>query len=152
MLRTKFKYWAYVPLIIALGLAILLYVFTILFSSNFPIFGYIIVTGLLLLFAWFIFIELKNKVVSITIEDDVIKLAKFLGWGTQTTIQMTDITGYKTSIVPREWDSTEVLYLIVNNKKVIRLSEFYHVNYYDLKHFLIKRFRNLGQEDYNLFS
>lgn len=151
MLRTKFKYWAYAPLIIALGLIILLYVFVILLSNHLPVYGYIIITGLLILIVWLIFIELKNKVVTVTIEDDVVSSAKFLGWGTRTTIQMSEITGYKTCIVPREWDSTEVLYLIADNKKVIRLSEFYHLNYFDLKHFFITRFKNLGQEGYNLF-
>lgn len=152
MLQTRFKPWGNLPLIISLLLIILLYVFMIVLSSNLPIYGYVLITGAFILTASLIIIELKNKTVLITVENDVVRSAKFMGWGAKTTIPMSDITGYKTCIVPREWESTEVLFLVSGNKKLIRLSEYYHLNYDELRHFFSTRFKNLGQERYRIFS
>ena len=152
MLQTKFKLWAYVPLIISVCLTVLLAVFVRLFSVNLPTFAYLLILFLLALIIWLVTIELKNKAVLVKIEEKEIKLIKFLGWGSQTSISIESISGYKISQVPHEWDSSEVLYLIVNNKKAIRISEFYHQNYYDIKLYLTRRFKNLGSEPYTLFS
>lgn len=152
MLRTKFKYWSVAALITSCCLAVILYASTIMLTNKLPVWGYLAATGVLLLITGLIVYELRNKVTLITVEEDMVKSTKFVGLGRQSSIRMSEINGYTTCSAPGEWDSSEVLFLVSGNKNVVRLSESYHKNYHELRNYFTKRFKNLGQAGYTLFS
>ena len=63
-----------------------------------------------------------------------------------------EFDGYKISILPSEYQDYEYLYLMSNQKKIIKVSQFYHSNYLDLKKAIETKTRNLGEEPFSLFK
>jgi hypothetical protein len=58
--------------------------------------------------------------------------------------------GFKTSKLSSRAGTYEYLYLLVGNKKTIKLSEFYHRNYSEIKTHLKKHVPDLGHERFNM--
>ncbi len=142
MIRTTFKFWALTGLLICACLIVFLYLFFLLFVSNIPWWGHLAAAGLGISITGLIFLELRNKVIVISVEEDVIRSTKFLGLGSQTEIKWSDVTGYTIHKAHGESNSTEVLYLLAGDKKIVRLSEMYHQNYQELKDHFTRRCKN----------
>ena len=71
-----------------------------------------------------------------------------MGVGPKTDINIDQLTGYKLSSISSKSGTFEYFYLIDNNRKVVKLSTFYHKNYHDIKTAILrKRIKNLGTED-----
>ena len=149
-MNSKFTYWAYLPIIILPSSALFLYVLFKIFEQNPPYTFYILLIAILLFNYWFVMLELRKKIISIKINELGIKAINFIGLGFQSAISFNEVAGYKISVPPKELGVYEILYLISNEKKVIRISEFYHGNYYDLKLFFMSKFKSLGEEDFSI--
>ena len=94
-----------------------------------------------------VFGELRTKAVKIYIGNSSIAKKSFLGLGLETTYNFSDLSGYKTSKLSSKNGTYEVLYVMSGDKKVIKLSEFYHSNYKELKADLMrKNLKSLGVE------
>jgi hypothetical protein len=94
--------------------------------------------------------ELRTKVIKVYIGKDSISKKVFLGLGVKRQYQFKDINGLKTSLVFSRGGTFEYLYIIVDDKKVVKISEFYHRNYKELKRTLmIRGVKNLGNEDWS---
>lgn len=74
----------------------------------------------------------------------------YLGLGITKKYNFSEFDGYKFSILQSEHRDFEYLYLLVNGRAVIKISQFYHSNYTELKQIIIKKVKNLGKEDFSL--
>lgn len=151
-MRSKFSLWAYfVFFYTALFSCMLL--FTILAMFYFDIVPYIfyVIITLVLVFvcSWLILGELRLKIVSVDIGIDSIKLKRFLGLGRQTVLYFDQMDGFKISYLPSSATVYEYLYLMSGEKKVLKLSQFYHKNYDELKRTISESLKNLGEEDFS---
>ena len=91
--------------------------------------------------------ELRKKAIKVYIEHESISKKGFLGLGPLTKYEISNISGYTTSILYSRGGNHEYLYLFANNKKIIIISEYYHLNYKELKSNIInKRIKNFGVE------
>ena len=91
--------------------------------------------------------ELRTKAIKVYIDNSSITKRNFLGLGTTTIYNFSQVSGFRTSNVSSKSGTYEYLYIIVNDKKVIKISEYYHRNYKELKSDLMKKnIRNLGNE------
>ncbi len=153
-MKSKFMSGAYI-------LAFLVILFTLMgagllslfffFIANIPV-GFIIVVNVCFIFAWIwlVFGELRTKVVSLDIGYDNFIVKGYFGFGASKTYYFNDIEGYRTSILPASMVVYEYLYVISGGKKVIKLSQFYHKNYDELKAAIAgANIKYLGFEDFN---
>ncbi|TFF34099.1 hypothetical protein [Mucilaginibacter psychrotolerans] len=155
-MKSEFKFWAYLLMILSM-------VFTVLtvmvvsgnaLNPTIPLVAFL-VACLFFLFTWtwFFFGELRTKVIAVEIKSDEITVKRYLGLSFKKTFPIDAFDGYKTSILSSKSGSYEYLYLIADGKRVIKLSEFYHKNYKDLKRIIInKRFKNLRFESFSYLN
>ena len=100
-----------------------------------------------------IFGELRSKVVKISISGDQIVKRGFGGLGYKYVFYFDEIEGYRISNISSKADTYEYLYLIKDGKKVIKLSQFYHSNYKEIKTEILKKgIRSLGIEQWSLLK
>jgi len=91
MIRSKFNFWAVIPLILSLILFLILIAATIVYrdglnsKSDLPIWGIAFVFAFFIL--WLVWGELRTKAIKIWIESDSITTINFLGFGASNTIQ-----------------------------------------------------------------
>jgi hypothetical protein len=119
--------------------------------------GFLFILFFTLFFLYFFsllfFGELRTKLISVVFSVDSISKKSFCGLGPTKSYLFKEVIGYKTSVVQSRSGSYEYLYLIVDSKKVIKISEFYHENYKALKLEVIKNnIINLGFEQWRLFN
>ena len=79
-------------------------------------------------------------------------MRRFLGLGHVKVYNFSEFEGYKISILPSESQEYEYLYLLINRKKVIKISQFYHSNYSEIKEVIVKKTKNLGKESFSLIT
>lgn len=108
-------------------------------------------TLLILVFIYLVIGELRTKFIIIGINKNEIKIKRFLGLKTET-YKFSEIEGWKYSHLPSRGGTYEYLYLYQNNKKIIKISEFYHKNYFQLKNKIQTNFKNLGYEQFSLLD
>lgn len=101
---------------------------------------------------WLVFGELRTKIIKVEIEGNQISVANYLGLGPKKIFNLSQFDGLQTAILPSKYDTYEYLYLIKDNKKVIKLSQFYHSNYAELKSALTRKVHFLGEQPYNLLQ
>ena len=71
--------------------------------------------------------------------------------GLKKTYSIDNINGYILSHVSSKNGRYEYLYIMIGRKKVIKLSEFYHRNYNELKSAILnKNIKYLGYQQWNL--
>lgn len=101
---------------------------------------------------WLIFGELRTKATVVKINSDNIILSKFLGAGTEEEFSFDYFDGFAIAILPSRGKAYEYLYLMTGNKKAIKLSEFYHKNYYELKQEISKNSKFLGNRRFSYLA
>lgn len=146
--KSKFQGWAILPFIIILFL--LFHQLQIL-NTDTPLYiGTLFICISIYLIITIFFLELRTKVIKVSIENDRIIKKSFLGLGLPKVYKLANITGYKISNISSKVGTYEYLYLIANSKKVVKISEFYHRNYEELKIDLIQKdIKNLGIEQWS---
>jgi hypothetical protein len=85
----------------------------------------------------------------VRIEGEEIIVSNFLGLGAKRVYILSQFDGFETALLPSRYNTYEYLYLIENGRKAVKLSQFYHSNYADMKIALISKVRNLGQKGFN---
>jgi len=98
---------------------------------------------------WLILGELRTKIIKVILEDGKITVTNFLGLGTKKVFNLDELDGFSISFLPSQGGTYEYLYLILNNKKVVKISEFYHKNYSEFKQVIILKTRDLGNERFS---
>lgn len=151
-LHSRFKFWAFFIVALLLLVTGLLTFVTakILERPNLPPFGVFVFLALFIfVWIWLIFGELRTKVVKVNIEGEEVIISNYMGLGTKRVYCFSQFEGLETALLPSKYDTYEYLYLIENGKKVVKLSQFYHSNYDDLKNALTGKVRNLGQKGFS---
>lgn len=113
---------------------------------------YLVLAGALVclfLLYWIIWGELRTKALKITLENDVLTVKNFFGWGKSKQYLFSEFDGYRLSDLPGEYKDHEFLYIIKNKRKIIKLSDFYHKNYTALKKEISRKCRYLGEEKFS---
>lgn len=151
-LHSRFRFWAYLPVaLLLLVTGLLMFAAERLIEGpNLPTFGIIVFLALFIfVWIWLVFGELRTKVVKVHIEDDEVIVSNYLGLGAKKVYRFSQFDGLETALLPSKYDTYEYLYLIENGRKVVKLSQFYHSNYSDLKNTLTGNVRNLGQKGFS---
>jgi hypothetical protein len=154
-LESKFKPWINILTgLFILFTGLLIFSFSQLLSiEKIPSFGVLIFIGLLVFFwIWIFFGEIRTKAVKVSIEMNNIIVSQYLGLGRKKIFNLSEFDGFKISLLPSEYDTYEFLYLMMNDKKIVKLSEFYHRNYSELKTVLAKKVTYLGNEKLNILN
>lgn len=151
-MKSKFRYTAYTVALVSILLLIILIIFLReRVDSGVALWKtFLSATFFLFLWIWMPFGELRTKIVTVDIDYDKIRIRKYLGLGISKECQIDDISGFKISVLRSKGGVYEYLYLMVGNKKIAKISEYYHKNYRDLKRFLIAAgIPNLGIERFS---
>ena len=153
-MKSKFSGWAYFVAFYA-SLFTLIFLFCILsdivFNSVVPVYFYFIITFFVVfVWTWSVFGEMRKKVVAIEIGYNSIAVKRYLGLGRPQVFYFEQVDGYKLSVLASSSTLYEYLYLMQGDKKIVKLSEYYHKNYKELKDLLIDaKFKDLGFEEYS---
>jgi len=155
VLHSIFRLWVFLPVALLLLVTGLLAFAAkkLLERPGFPPFG-IIVFLAFFIFAliWLVFGELRTKVIKVQIEDEKVIVSNYLGLGIPKMYSLLQIDGFETTLLPSKYNMYEYLYLIQKGKKVVKLSQFYHKNFADLKNTLNEKIPNLGQKGFSLIQ
>lgn len=96
-----------------------------------------------------IFGELRRRTIKVTIDNETITVRRYLGWGREELHFLNTFDGYHVTNLQSRYGSYEYLYLIRDGRKIIKLSEFYHKNYQELKEAIAQRVKFRGYVIYN---
>ena len=119
-------------------------------KSNLPPFEiFVFLTFLIFAWIWVSFGELRTKAVKVYIDEGGVTVSTYLGLGRKRVYSFSQFDGLETALLLSKYDTYEYLYLIENGKKVIKLSQFYHSNYDELKKGLSIKVPNLGQKRFS---
>ena len=151
-LHLGFRFWAFLPVALSL-LVIGLLAFVIeqlVERQSLPPWGiFVFLAFLIFALIWIVFGELRTKIIKVRIEGDEVMVANYVGLETKRIYNLSQFDGFETALLPSRYYTYEYLYLIENGKKVVKLSQFYHSNYADLKNALTGKVRNLGQKGFS---
>lgn len=109
-------------------------------------------TILIPVWIWIVFGELRTKTIGFSIVNEYVHYKNFLGIGPSKKIELNMFDGYTTSNLPSKYSNSEYLYLIKNGKKLVKLSEFYHSNYFELKAIIKSKLKFLGGTSFDLLE
>jgi hypothetical protein len=99
---------------------------------------------------WLVFGELRTQIIEVKILNNYIEKKNYIGFNQKYKFE--DFDGFQTSIISSRSGSFEYLYFIKDNKKVIKISEAYHKNYFDLKEKISGHLKDLGEVKFSFFD
>lgn len=146
MVESKFKSGVLILIITSLVFCIaLLFIFLQIGIAQLPLYATVPLIFLLLsIIVWIVFVEFRTKAIHIKIDGESKTVKNYLGQGVEKRFYFKEFTGYKLSIKSSEYEEFAYLYLIQNQKKAIKISQFYHSNYNEMKQAIIKKTKNIG--------
>ena len=150
--HSSFRLWAILPVTLLLLVTVgLVFVVEKLFERHSPPPFAILLAVALFIFTWIwvLFGELRTKVIKVYIESEELIVSNYCGLGAKRIYSIPQFDGFETALLPSRYDTYEYLYLMENGKKVVKLSQFYHSNYEDLKQILSSKIQNLGQKRFS---
>lgn len=151
-MKSVFTFWAYFVGLYALIFCCMLFagIVTVIYYRLTPVLFFVfIILVIAFVCTWTVSGELRQKVVRIVIAFDHIEVKRYLGLGPSTIIYFKQLDGFRVSVLPARGGTYEYLYLMTGNKKIVKLSQFYHRNYTDLKQMLSENLTDLGFEYFN---
>ena len=152
-MKSVFKYGAYVlAFIVMMFSAAACFTLSMFFWLDGVPAGLIVmvVVVVLLMWAWLFYGELRTKVIAVTIGYDNFTVKRYFGLGKAQTYYFKDAEGFLLSILPANYVVYEYLYVMQGGKKVIKLSQFYHKNYEELKAGIEEaNIKYLGEENFS---
>ncbi len=153
-MKSKFTFKSYFVLIMSIILAcLIIFIIPAFFDKPYyddKIFPKLFLPSILTFTLIYLVIgEIRTKCIIVEININKIKVKRFLGI-INNEYNPSEITGWKYSHLSSRGGTYEYLYLYSNNRKVIKISEFYHKNYLDLKNKIEKDFKFLGYEEFSL--
>jgi hypothetical protein len=86
--------------------------------------------------------EARQKIIKISIDSNSISKINLFGL---KKYNFRDFDGFQTSFISSKNGTYEYLYLVRNNKKVIKISEQYHKNYFEIKSIITEKSKFLGE-------
>ena len=98
---------------------------------------------------WLFFGELRNKMIKFRFDNDFIIINKFAGFYKDEVYKLAETQGFIISDLPSNNGNYEYLYIIKDKKKIVKLSEYYHANYDELKEEIQNMLNYLGREEFS---
>jgi len=155
-MKSKFRFWAYFVTFITVFFSIILFLALSnkVFDPTMPLIFFLFFNLFFVyMLIWLIFGELRSKIISIDIEYSSFNIKRYLGLGKSKTYYFDQLDGYKTSILSSRSGSYEYLYLMSGQRKIAKLSDYYHKNYHEMKRVIFSHhIKNLGFEKYSLIK
>lgn len=158
MIVSKFKYWIILIglisiVIIGIGVVIIYHLKDIV-EKDTPILFKVFFIIWYLFFASIIMLgEVRTKCVKVTLYAEYLERAAFFGLGLKSKYYYLELEGYSLSDLYSKGRMYEYLYIVKDGKKIVKISEFYHANYFDLKNMIIRKdIRNLGKIRWSVFT
>ena len=153
ILKSRFRFWAFL-IVGSLGvLSSVLLLFFMLWIADVGAKVSVIAlfaTGLLsFTWLWLFLGELRTKAIAVKFEDGFISIKRFMGLVSSGVYPLKEFDGYKTCLLPSRSGYYEYLYLMKDGKKQVKLSQFYHSNYSEIKRFIAKEVTFLGKESFS---
>jgi len=155
MIETRFKFHIYILPILVFTIPVALY--NSLqeggFSPNLPLFMILFISSLMIFsFVFLLFGELRTKAIYMKIENDKIIVKPYLGLGLKKEFKIDHFDGYTISDLYSFGGIHEYLYLIKNDKKIIKISEFHHSNYMETKKIIHTKFDFVGRTKFKILD
>jgi hypothetical protein len=155
--KSRFRFFAYLPplLLFPLGAGIVNYI-SFVKSKPVPIppsqwLPLIIILSFTMI--WLFWGEFRTKIIKVAIDGDAISVRRFGGLGIKKTYSFSEFDGFVTSLQPYgALGVMEYLYLMKGKRKVIKLSQFYHKNYAELKAAIHEKSKYLGDGDFSFID
>lgn len=152
-MTSKFKLKSFFPLVvippIIFGLVNYIYFLLAPTAPTPPLNGLPLILLLTFTILWLFFGEFRTKMIKVVLNDDHLLIRTFGGLSTAKKYLYKDLDGFKTSILRSRAGDNEYLYLIKDNKKVGKISDFYHKNYLELKTEISSKLDDLGFEKFS---
>lgn len=152
-MKSKFRFTAYLSAL--LGILVTIFVVMVLSGNALnPTMSFtpfiLFCSFFVFVWIWLVFGEIRSQTISIKMDGRSFVIKRYLGLGTSRCFDLSDITGFKTSILSSKSGNYEYLYLMLGTKKIAKLSEFYHSNYKELKRYIVSRnIKNAGFEPFS---
>lgn len=152
MVESKLKFRTLAVIFSCIFLCIVCLLFLVISGiSDLPLFASIpILLLFLLIVIWLVYGEIRTKAIKVKINSNNVIVKNFMGLGSGKDYGFNEFDGYRISILPSEYKEYEYLYLYIGQKKVIKISQFYHSNYDELKMSLTSKTKNLGEEPFSI--
>lgn len=148
-MKTKFTFKAFlIPLLLITFLYLITLIIPGIFiTKNFstPLFPRIFIPSILIFSFLIVFGELRTKCISVIISKNEIVVKRFFGILTKI-YTISEIEGWKYSHLTGKGGTYEYLYLYKAGNKVVKISQFYHKNYFKIKNHIQGNFKYLGYE------
>lgn len=149
-MKTKFTFKALLVYILSFAF---LYLFILIIPGIFngedystPLFPKIFIPSIITFsFIMLVFGEIRTKCITLIIEKNKITVKRFFGLLTRS-YKISEIEGWKYSHLTGKGGAYEYTYLYNNGNKVVKISQFYHRNYFQIKNHIQGNFKYLGYE------
>lgn len=155
MIKSKFTLWPLLPLVIVLLLSSVFVSAVVnqqsIFNPNLsPFADFILLVFFGAVFWWIFFGELFRKCVRARLSNNTVEIRAFLGLGFRRINEWSYYDGFIINEVPSRAGTYEYLYVIKDNTRTLLVSDFYHKNYKEIKHFLVNnRIGKLSKEPWS---
>ena len=93
---------------------------------------------------------MRRSITKIEINGNNISVSNYFGFGKKKTYNLSEMEGFTRSVLQSRGGNYQYTYLIKNNRRIIRVSEFYHKNYQSLLSCIYKRCKFLGDKQVSL--
>lgn len=155
-MKTKFTIKAYLPLPLSIAFLYLIIIIlpTFFISSEYEdkLFIKIFLPSIFIFsFVMLFFGEVRTKCIIVELYKNEIIVKKFFGL-TSDTYKVSEIEGWKYSHLTSKSGTYEYLYLYKGDKKIIKISQFYHSNYFKIKNQIQADFKYLGYEKLSYYD
>src|SRR5690606_37321414 len=132
------------PVIVFVATGVALGVMLSFWSTIISETGYIIMFAVILgCWIWIMMGEMRIRAIRVVVEEDHIMVREFLGLHKSRIFYYQDLDGYEIKVLEAEYGSYEYLFIMKKGKRVIRISQYYHSNYKELKFFIQKKLRQV---------
>lgn len=156
VLKSRFRFWAFLIVGVLCVLSSILLLFFMLWiadlKANISLMVLFAVGLFSFIWLWLFLGELRTKAIAVKFEDGLVSIKRFMGLVSSGVYPLKEFDGYKTCLLPSRSGFYEYLYLMKDGKKLVKLSEFYHSNYSELKKIVIKEVSFLGKENFSYRS
>ena len=154
-IRSKFRLSAFLSVFMLLVLLAIMIISLVGYIQYqiFPLWALIMLFLFLgFTWAWIFYGELRTKVIRVELCETGLSINRYFGLGKTINFEYSDFDGFMISELPTRYSSYEYLYLLTSNKKQVKLSEYYHNNYEELKSYLGQKVEDLGELEFNLLE
>ncbi|RZJ77788.1 MAG: hypothetical protein EOO47_15800 [Flavobacterium sp.] len=156
MIKSKFTYRISTPILALLSLILsLILIVQHIFNSSKQdtrLFLCLLIIPIAYASVWFFYGELRTKAIFVAIDEKVLHRQTYLGLGSAKTFDLSEFDEFIVCEIPSKFATYEYLYLMKNGRKEVKISEFYHRNYLQLKQRIAKTIKFSGGKPFSLLT